>query len=465
MKIFEAAELIERGQISPKELLSEVWKNIENGKEKRAYVTLCDDIEVPQKVKGEKKSPLWGIPIAVKDNICTKGILTTAGSKMLSGFVPPYDAHVVKRLKENGAVIVGKTNMDEFGMGSEGVFSAFGKMENPIRKGYVAGGSSSGSAIAVKMRMALGALGSDTGGSVRQPAAFCNLYGLKPTYSLLSRYGLIAFASSLDTVGIIGQCTRDVAIMLDATAGFDRRDAKSADKGEGNYYRELKNDVRGKRIGIIKEMTEASECDIKAVINSAAKGFEEMGAEVEECSVPSLKYAVSAYYIISSAEASSNLARYDGVRYGKRGSDTENFEKAVISTRSENFGSEVKKRIVLGTYVLSSGYYDLYYMKAKKAQRLIEKELESLFEKYDLLISPTCPVGVWEFGKSKDCTAVYKNDLCTIAASLAGNPAMSVPAGKDKNDMPVGMQIIGKKFAEKEILCAAQAFEEGHYGI
>lgn len=463
MKIFEAAELLQKGELSPVELAKSVLDVIKDrNTEINAFITVADAMSNAQKL-GENtlNSPLWGIPVAIKDNICTKDLLTTAGSRMLSEFVPCYDATVVERLKACKSVIVGKTNLDEFGMGSECSNSYFGQTHNPINHLFVPGGSSGGSAAAVKMGMALGALGTDTGGSIRLPAAFCGLYGLKPTYSLVSRYGLIAFASSLDCIGTLCQSVKDTAIMLEAIHGYDKRDATSKDI-KGEYYNNLTSNIKGLKIGMPREFFENTEKSVREEVYKAAKNYESLGAKVEECSIKSLKYALGAYYVISSAEASSNLSRFDGVRFTKRCEEYSTLEEMYIKTRSENFGDEVKRRIMLGTYVLSAAYYDKYYLKAKKAQSVIKNEFDSLFEKYDVLLTPVCSVPVWKKGQMEE-KSVYLNDIYTASVSLAGLPAMSVPCGKDCNNMPVGMQLIGKSFGEKTLLDVAWAYEEGGF--
>lgn len=465
MKIFEAAELLKSGKISPVELAGEVLCAIkEKENDIKAYITVCDDIlEKAHEAQLHKtQSPMWGIPVAIKDNICTKDIRTTAASRMLESFVPPYDATVVKRLKECGAVIVGKTNMDEFGMGASSRHSAFKMTVNPVNRDYVPGGSSGGSAAAVKAGMALGALGTDTGGSVRQPAAFCGVYALKPTYSLVSRYGLIAFASSLDCIGPMGNSVRDIAIMTDAIAGWDKMDATSARVEQKSYYNSLKPSVKGMKIGLPKEFFEVADEEIKTAVLSAAKKFEEMGAMVEECSCPSVKYAASAYYVISSSEASSNLARYDGVKYGYRAKEYDSYRDMCTKSRSEAFGDEVKRRILLGTYVLSAEKYDLY-LRAKAAREKIKSEMDALLEKYDILLTPVSPTAVPKISENATGNK-YDRDICTAAVSLAYLPAMSVPCGFDENNLPIGMQLIGRQFGEGVLFDAALCFEEGGGG-
>ena len=463
MKIYEAITLLEKGEISPLEIAEEVIGAIKTREcDIKAYITLCDDIR-EQSQNAVRGGRMWGIPIAVKDNICTKGLRTTAGSRMLGGFVPPYDATVVKRLKENGAVIAGKTNMDEFGMGSDSRYSAYKVTSNPVNGLYVPGGSSGGSAAAVKAGMAMGALGTDTGGSIRQPAAFCGIYALKPTYSLVSRFGLIAFASSLDCIGAMGNSVKDVAIMTDVISGYDEKDATSANRVKEAYFENLTPSVKGMRIGVCKEfLAEASPC-VKEAILKAAKRYEEMGAFVEECSIDAVRYAVSSYYIISSCEASSNLARYDSVRFGYRTENYESYEDMCIKSRSEAFGEEVKRRILLGTYALSEENYDLYYMKARIARKKIKDGFKALFEKYDLIISPVSPAKVPKAGENCEVDEIYEKDVCTASVSLAGLPAMSVPCGSDENGLPIGMQIIGDMFKEQIVLNASLCYEEGGF--
>lgn len=462
--IYEAALLLREGKTTPTELTAEILRKIEkHDKDLGGYITIADNaMEEAKKAEENKKdSLLWGIPIAIKDNICTKNLLTTAASKMLENFVPPYDATVTAKLKEAGAVIIGKTNMDEFGMGATTENSAFKKTYNPVNYEYIPGGSSGGSCAVVKKGLALGAIGTDTGGSIRQPAAFCGIYGLKPTYSLVSRYGLVAFASGLDTIGPVGSSVKDLAIMLDTIAGYDPMDATSAKKEKECYFENLKENMKGLKIGVPEEFFQNMDEDIKNAVFKGIRECKDMGAEIEECSMPSLKYAVSSYYIISSSEASSNLARYDGVRFGKRAEGAENVEQLYRKTRSENFGDEVKRRILLGTYALSKGSYDLYYLKAKAARAAIKKDFDALFEKYDVLLTPVSAKRVWKLGDKLHLTEEYKKDICTVAVNLAGLPAISIPCGEDKNNMPVGMQFIGNRFAEQTLLNAAFSFEEG----
>lgn len=460
MKIFEAAALLKKKSISPSELMEEVQARIkEQDGEIKAFISLCNDLKVPGGATDE--SMLWGIPVAVKDNICTKGITTTAGSRMLENFVPDYDATVVERLKKSGAVIIGKTNMDEFGMGSDSLCSAFCVTANPVNTLYVPGGSSGGSAAAVRAGMALASLGTDTGGSIRQPAAFCGIYALKPTYSLVSRYGLIAFASSLDCIGPMANCVKDLAIMTDAIAGGDIKDATSSTREKENYYDDIKPEVKNLKIGLPIEFFEnADEC-VRDAVYSMAKRMESMGARICECSCKTVKYATGAYYVISSAEASSNLARYDGVRFGHRSKECDSFRDMCTKSRSEAFGDEVKKRILFGTYVLSAENYSSYYMKAKSAQRMIREELEALLREYDVLLTPVSPSVVPRRDAVKEVGKVCEKDRCTAAVSLAGLPALSIPCSKDENGMPIGAQLIGAHFSEKTLFDVALACEEG----
>lgn len=449
MKIYEACEMLMKKQISPSEIIKYTTKEDKYN----AFITRC----APKIV--DEALPLAGIPIAIKDNICTKDILTTAGSRMLSTFVPPYDATVVEKLLNSGCIVAGKTNMDEFGMGSSGKHSYFGKILNPVNTDYVPGGSSGGCAAAVCANLAMGAIGSDTGGSIRQPAAFCGVYALKPTYSLLSRYGLIAFASSMDCIGIMASCVRDVAILTEITAGHDSKDATSAKIEKEHYSKKLDSDIKGIKIGVPKEFYEIADVSIKECIMSAIKSMEKQGAKIEECSMKSLKYASSAYYVISSAEAASNLARFDAVRYGYRSEKYASFEEMYAKSRSEAFGDEVKRRILLGTYVLSAENYNMY-RKAWAARMEIKKDFDELFEKYDVLITPVYPARVPLTDEKTVIEKEYAKDACTAVVSLAGLPAMSVPCGRDENNMPVGMQIIGKAFSEQLLFNVALAYEE-----
>ena len=435
----------------------------------KAYITLCEeealkDAELIQaKIdNGEEIGPLAGIPIAIKDNMCTKGVKTTCASKMLENFIPPYDATVITRLKEAGAIIVGKTNMDEFAMGGSTEHSAFFKTHNPINLNKVPGGSSGGSAAAVAGDLAPISLGSDTGGSIRQPAAFCGIVGLKPTYGLISRYGLVAFASSFDQIGPFAKDIEDTANLLNVIAGYDEMDSTSAKLEKIDYTKSLINDVKGLKIGVPKEfMGDGVNDEVKTAVKNAVEKFKALGAEVSECSLPATDYALPTYYIVACAEASSNLARFDGIRYGYRTSNYESLDDIYKNSRSEGFGEEVKRRIILGTYVLSSGYYDAYYKKAQRVRTLVKEGYEKVFENYDLILTPTAPSVAFDVGsKVNDPLEMYMADLMTVSINLAGVPAISIPCGKDKEGMPIGLQLISKHFNESTLLQAAYTFEK-----
>ena len=434
-----------------------------------SYITVCDDAveqakEIDKKIaSGELKGPLAGVPVAVKDNICTKGILTTCASKMLSNFVPPYDATVVKKLKEAGMVILGKTNMDEFAMGSTTETSYFGPTVNPCGTNKVPGGSSGGSAASVAADLAPVSLGSDTGGSIRQPASFCGVTGLKPTYGTVSRYGLVAFASSLDQIGPIGKSAEDCALLYDIICGEDEKDQSSVAYEGVNVENITSFDVSGKKIGIPEEyFGEGIDEDVKARVMEAVRSFEAKGAVVETFKMPIMEYAIPTYYIIACAEACSNLSRYDGVKYGYRPEGVDNLMDLYIKSRSEGFGMEVKRRIMLGNFVLSSGYYDAYYNKALQAKALIKKAFDEAFTKYDVVIGPVAPTTALTAGESlSDPLKMYLGDICTVLINIVGLPAISVPCGNDKNGMPVGMQIIGKHYDEETILGFADNYQRG----
>ncbi len=410
---------------------------------------------------GEGVDVLAGIPMTLKDNISTKGEDTTCCSKILEGYKPIYNATAWERLKSKGAVHLGKTNMDEFAMGCTTETSVFGGSKNPYNMDFVAGGSSGGTASAVSAHLAVYGIGSDTGGSVRQPASFCGCVGLKPTYGAISRYGLIAYASSLDTVGIIGGNVEDTALVFDRIAGFDPMDSTSRPDFAPCAFDLLDKDIRGRKIGVPKELIDRADEDVKSAVLKALVEFENMGCEVEYFSMPSLITALPAYYIIACAEASSNLGRYDGVRYGAKTESFESIHQMICRTRSENFGNEVKKRIMLGTFVLSEGYYDKYYAKAQRLRQTLKAQSEKIFERYDALVTPTSPKTAFrlaEVGENKEGS--FNADLCTVSANLCGLPAVSVPCGKDSKGLPVGLQIIGDKFKESCILNLAKKYEE-----
>ena len=435
----------------------------------KALILVCEE-EARTKAKEiqtkfdskEKLGPLAGIPIVLKDNMCTKGIKTTCASKILENFIPPYDATVVRKLNEAGAIIIGKGNMDEFAMGGSTENSAFFKTYNPINLKKVPGGSSGGSAAAVAGELSPISLGSDTGGSIREPASFCGIVGLKPTYGLVSRYGLIAFASSLDQIGPMGKDLEDIANTLNVIAGHDELDSTSANLEKKDYTKALINDVKGFKIGIPKEyFGEGINEEVRLSVEKAIEKYKSLGATIETCSLPTTEYALPTYYIIACAEASSNLGRFDGIRYGYRAKQYETIQDIYKNSRSEGFGEEVKRRIILGTYVLSSGYYDAYYKKAQKVRTLIKKGFDTLFEKYDVILTPTVPTVAFDIGsKTNDPLEMYMSDLLTVSINIAGVPAISVPCGKDKEGMPIGMQLIGKHFEEEKILRAAYTFEQ-----
>lgn len=408
-----------------------------------------------------KAGPLTGIPIAQKDIFCTDGVKTTCGSKMLDNFTAPYDATVVRKLKEAGTVMLGKTNMDEFAMGSSNETSFYGDVKNPWNREYVPGGSSGGSAAAVAACLAPAATGTDTGGSIRQPAGLCNLTGLKPTYGRVSRYGMIAFASSLDQGGPLTRTAEDAAMMLNAMAGFDEHDSTSIDEPVPDYTKTLNDSIKGLRIGLPKEYFSAGlNSDVAKVIEDAIKEYEKMGAIITEVSLPNTGLSVPAYYVIAPAECSSNLARYDGVRYGYRCKDPVDLQDLYKRSRSEGFGSEVKRRIMIGTYVLSAGYYDAYYIKAQKVRHLIRDDFTRAYKNVDVILSPTSPTTAFKFGeKTSDPVSMYLSDIYTIAVNLAGLPGISIPAGF-VNNLPVGLQLIGNLFGEAKLLNAAHWYQK-----
>lgn len=411
---------------------------------------------------GEEIGLLAGIPIGIKDNICTQGIPTTCASRILENFVPPYEATVTQKLMAAGTVMVGKTNLDEFAMGGSTETSAFQLTANPWDLSRVPGGSSGGSAAAVSAGECVVALGSDTGGSIRQPASFCGIVGLKPTYGLVSRYGLVAFASSLDQIGPFARLVEDAAILLGAIAGYDPKDSTSLKVDIPDYTQFLKPDLKGKKVGVIQEtFGEGLSPDVEKAVRGAIDQLKDLGAEIVEISCPRFRYGIAAYYIIAPSEASANLARYDGVKYGKRVEDAENLMEMYTRTRAEGFGPEVKRRIMIGTYALSAGYYDAYYLKAQKVRTLIKQDFESAFSQVDVLVSPTAPTTAFKAGdKTADPLSMYLIDLMTIPVNLAGLPGMSLPCGFDKDGMPVGLQIIGNVLREDHVFQVAYAYEQ-----
>jgi aspartyl-tRNA(Asn)/glutamyl-tRNA(Gln) amidotransferase subunit A len=414
--------------------------------------------------KTDADLPLKGLPIAIKDVLSTKGMQTTCGSHILFNYKAQYDATAITRLKDAGAVIIGKTNMDEFAMGSSNENSAFGPVRNPWDTSRVPGGSSGGSAVAVASGVVGVSLGSDTGGSVRQPASLCGIVGLKPTYGRISRYGLVAFASSLDNIGIFGQTSKDVAKVLQVIAGRDPLDSTSADVLVPDYVSLLSNDIAGKRIGVPRAwFGEGLDEDVRKSVENAIENFRSLGAEIVDVELPHAKYGIAVYYIIATAEASSNLARYDGVRYGFRAEDAHELRQMYFKTREEGFGEEVKRRIMLGTYVLSSGYYDAYYAKAQKVRTLLKRDYARAFEKCDAILTPTSPSVAFRIGeKSSDPLAMYLNDIYTVSANLAGVPGISVPCGLSGDGLPIGMQLIGDFWTEGLLLNLASIYETAH---
>ena len=470
LTVHELQEKLKNKELTIKEITKAYTDRMdEKEKDVQAFVTVLKDEankkaeEIQSKIdNGEIKGELAGIPIGIKDNICTKGIKTTCSSKMLESFVSPYDATVMEKINNENMIDLGKLNMDEFAMGSSTEHSYFKKTKNPWNLNKVPGGSSGGSAAAVASNMVPWALGSDTGGSIRLPASFCGVVGLKPTYGLVSRYGLIAYASSLDQIGTITKDVKDAAMLLNVIAGHDERDTTSINKEKVDYLKALKNDVKGLKIGVPKEFFgEGINEEVKQALQQAIETYKELGAKVEEFSLDIAKYSLASYYIIACAEASSNLGRFDGIRYTYRTKEYSNLKELYKKTRSEGFGPEVKRRIILGTYVLSSGYYDAYYKKAQQVRTLVMKEFNKGFEKYDVILTPTSPTVAFDIGsKSSNPLEMYLADICTVSVNIAGLPGISIPCGVDKSGMPIGMQLIGNKFYEETILNAAYTFEQ-----
>jgi aspartyl-tRNA(Asn)/glutamyl-tRNA(Gln) amidotransferase subunit A len=470
LTIHEAHKLLKQREISSTELTKSVLKRLAEVEGKiHACVTIVEDIALKEAEKadnhmktGHEITPLTGVPALIKDVMCTKGVRTTCSSKILGDFVPPYDATVIEKLKAQKAVIVGKANMDEFAMGSSTEHSAFFATHNPWDLSRVPGGSSGGSAAAVAADETLYALGSDTGGSVRQPAALCSVVGLKPTYGRVSRFGLIAFASSLDQIGPLTKDVTDCALVMNAIAGYDSRDSTSVPYHVPDYTRQLVPDIKGLKIGIPREyFVEGMQNQVRAGLEAAIRKLHELGAEIVwEVSLPHTKYALAVYYILAPSEASANLARYDGVKYGFSERHASNVIETTEKTRQSGFGTEVKRRIMLGTYALSTGYYDAYYQKAQKVRTLIKQEFDQAFEKYDALVTPTSPIVPFKLGeKLEDPMQMYLSDICTLPINIAGIPAISVPAGFVDN-LPIGMQIVGKPFSEETLLRIAFAYEQ-----
>jgi len=469
LTIHESHALLKEKKVSSVELTQAVLKYLESVDSKiRSCMRITADHALKSAAAADRAiakgrcSPLTGVPAIIKDNMCTRGITTTCSSKMLENFVPPYDAHVIEKLNSVNAVMAGKANMDEFAMGSSTENSAFFTTHNPWNLDCVPGGSSGGSAAAVAADACIYALGSDTGGSIRQPAGFCGVVGLKPTYGRVSRYGLVAFASSLDQIGPLAKDVTDAALIMNVISGYDRRDSTTVPLEVPDYTAALKHNIKGLRIGIPREyLVEGMQPAVRHAIEAAVKQLEELGAKVDwKVSLPNTRFGLAAYYILAPSEASANLARYDGVKYGYSYRETTSMWESMEKTKQFGFGAEVKRRIMLGTYALSAGYYDAYYLKAQKVRTLIRRDFDRAFEKYDLLVTPTSPTVAFKIGeKADDPVQMYLSDVCTLPINIAGVPAISIPAGF-VDGLPVGMQFIGKHFGEETLLRAAYAYEQ-----
>ncbi|MGB6977407.1 MAG: Asp-tRNA(Asn)/Glu-tRNA(Gln) amidotransferase subunit GatA [Gammaproteobacteria bacterium] len=466
--IAELAKGLARREFSSRELTQHFLQRIKTlGQQLNSFITVTEELALKQAAQADQRlaqgnaTPLTGIPLAHKDIFCTFGIKTSCGSKMLDNFIAPYDATLVTRLKEAGMVLLGKTNMDEFAMGSSNETSYYGPVHNPWNLQTVPGGSSGGSAAAVAARLAPAATGTDTGGSIRQPAALCGITGIKPTYGRVSRYGMIAFASSLDQGGPLAQSAEDAALLLNSMAGFDEKDSTSVDQPIPDYTKTLNDDLQGMRIGLPKEYFEKGlDANVAAVIQKAIEVFKQLGASIHEISLPNSNLAVPVYYVVAPAECSSNLARYDGVRFGYRCQNPKDLSDLYQRSRSEGFGAEVKRRIMIGTYALSAGYYDAYYLKAQKIRRLICNDFHRAFNEVDVILGPTSPTVAFKLGeKAKDPVSMYLSDIYTIATNLAGLPGISIPAGFSQ-ELPVGMQLTGNYFAEPRLLNVAHRYQQ-----
>ena len=466
----ELHEKLKTREITSAELTQSVFNRIDAVEGQiEGYITLTRETALQQAEiadagfqRGDEMPPLAGIPIAVKDVICTKGVLTTCGSKILGNFVPPYDATVITELHRQGSVVIGKTNMDEFAMGSSTENSAYHITRNPWDLETIPGGSSGGSAAVVAADEAICSLGSDTGGSIRQPAALCGVVGMKPTYGRVSRFGLVAFASSLDQIGPFTKDVTDCALMLNAICGHDPMDSTSVNLPTPDYTEYLTNDIEGLKIGVPQEyFVEGMDTEVQEIVHTSVQALKECGASIEEISLPHTEYAIATYYIIAPAEASANLARYDGVRYGYRAEDAEELIDMYKKTRSRGFGEEVKRRIMLGTYALSSGYYDAYYLKGQKARTLIKSDFDRAFETVDAIVTPTSPTPAFKVGeRTADPLQMYLSDVLTTPSSLAGLPGISVPCGLTKGGLPIGLQILAAPFEEGKVLNVAHTFEQ-----
>ncbi|MEN8190465.1 MAG: Asp-tRNA(Asn)/Glu-tRNA(Gln) amidotransferase subunit GatA [Thermodesulfobacteriota bacterium] len=469
LTIGQAAQELASGNLSSVELTTSCIQRIEAVDPKiKSFLTVSRDRSLARAGEADKKlaagdaPPLCGIPLSLKDLICTKGVRTSCGSKILDPYIPPYNATVVDKLEENGAVVLGKVAMDEFGMGSTTENCAYQVPENPWKPGYICGGSSGGSASSVASRECLGSFGSDTGGSIRQPASLCGVVGMKPTYGRVSRYGLVAFASSLDQIGPLSRDVSDCALMMNAISGYDEKDSTSVKEKCPDFSHSLKEGMSGLRVGVPKEyFSQGLSPEVEGVVRNGIDALAEAGAEIVDVSLPRTEYCVAAYYIIAPAEASSNLARYDGVAYGYRDESAETLLEMYKQSRSQGFGDEVKRRILIGTYALSSGYYDAYYKKASQVRTLILEDFRSCFDQCDLVVSPVCPTPAWKIGeKSDDPLSLYLSDILTISANLAGIPAMSVPGGFSKDGLPIGIQLQGPHFKEETLFQAAFNLEK-----
>ncbi len=467
--LLQAKDGLKQKKFSSQELTEAVFKRIDAVEDKvQAFVHLTRESAMQEAKEADKKiaagedAPLLGIPLALKDLICTEGARTTCASKILDQFVSPYDATVVKQLKAAGAVIVGKTNMDEFAMGSSNENSWHHPTLNPWALNRVPGGSSGGSAAAVAAEECIASLGSDTGGSIRQPASFCGITGMKPTYGRVSRFGLVAFASSLDQIGPMTKTVEDAALLMNVIGGKDPLDSTSADVALPDFMLALKNQVKGLKMGIAKEyFTSGIAPEVAKSVEAAIKTLESLGMEKVEVSLPHTEYAVATYYILACAEASTNLSRYDGVRYGYRSESSDNLKDMYLNTRSEGFGEEVKRRIILGTFVLSSGYYDAYYLKGQKVRTLIKQDFEAAYKQCDLIVAPTSPLPAFQLGeKMDDPLQMYLADIYTISANLAGIPAMSIPCGFTGDNLPIGLQLMGRHFDEETLLTVGHHFQQ-----
>ncbi len=468
MSLKELRKMLDKKEIGAIELTQHYLDNIDKKDGAlNSYITVCHESALnsaknaQEMIDSNNSDSFTGIPISVKDNICTLGVKTTCASRMLEDFIPPYNATVMEKLNKSGIVMLGKTNMDEFAMGGSSQTSYFGGVKNPYDTSRVTGGSSGGAAASIAADLCAAALGSDTGGSVRQPASFCGVTGLKPTYGAVSRWGLIAFASSLDQIGVLAKSAEDTGFILNGICGYDKNDATSSKNAKGEYLSLIGSDISKLKIGVPKEFfADGLNNEVKSAVLSAVEYYKKLGCEIMDVSLPSLEYAVSAYYLISSAEAASNLSRFDGIKYGFRSGLGEDFNDLIKNSRREGFGGEVKRRIMLGNYALCSGYYDAYYKNATRIRTQIRAEYASIFEKCDVILTPTAPTTAYKIGEQEnDPVKMYLADIYTVTVNIAGLPAISTTCGYDKNDMPIGMSLIGRAFDEKTIIAVCDRFE------